>query len=100
MIEEYIKRKKALDDQFEREKPLELADGQTHYKVDQWNPELMKQREEKGMVRVSAVDLIEKEYLEEYKKIIDKDRELGKDFNNQAYEDMKKARYHFEYLRT
>lgn len=38
--------------------------------------------------------------MEEYKKITEKDKAMGKDFNNAAYDEMKRNRYYFEYLRT
>ena len=38
--------------------------------------------------------------MEDYKKVAEKDKALGKDFNNAAYDEMKRNRYYFEYLRT
>ncbi len=38
--------------------------------------------------------------MEEYKKVVEKDKALGKDFNSVAYDEMKRNRYTFEYLRT
>ena len=43
------------------------------------------------MVVLTNIDLLEREYLVEYDKIIQKDREEGKDFNMLAYNDLKKA---------
>jgi len=47
------------------------------------------------VVRVSAIDLLEREMEEEYAAIAKKDKEAGKDFNNAAYEHLKLAKYHF-----
>ena len=51
------------------------------------------------MVPLTNIDLIEREYLLEYDKIIQKDKEEGKDFNMLAYNDLKRAQYYFKYLR-
>jgi hypothetical protein len=50
-------------------------------------------------VKLSAIDLLEREMEQEYKQIVEKDRSLGKDFNKAAYEHMKLSKYHFQYLR-
>jgi hypothetical protein len=42
---------------------------------------------------------MEREYLAEYDRLIQKDKEEGKDFNMLAYKDLKKAQYYFKYLR-
>ena len=50
-------------------------------------------------MKLSAIDLLEREMEQEYKQIVEKDRSLGKDFNKAAYEHMKLSKYHFQYLR-
>lgn len=47
--------------------------------------------EQKAVVPLTNIDLIEKEYLEEYDRILKKDKAEGKDFNILAYNDLKKA---------
>ena len=47
------------------------------------------------MMRLSAIDLLEREMEQEYVKIAEKDRALGKDFNKSAYEHLKIQKYHF-----
>lgn len=42
---------------------------------------------------------MEREYMEEYDKMINFDRDEGKDFNHLALSDLKRAQYYFEYLR-
>ena len=37
--------------------------------------------------------------MEEYDYIVQKDKEQNKDFNKLALQEMKKARYYFDYLR-
>ena len=48
---------------------------------------------------MSKVDLMERSYMEEYEFIIEKDRAEGKDQNTLAMNELKKAKYFFEYLR-
>ena len=48
---------------------------------------------------MTEIDLMERKYMEEYDKIINFDREEGKDFNHLALADLKRAQYYFEYLR-
>jgi len=49
---------------------------------------------------IDEIDSMEKLYLEEYHKVYDKDKEAGKDLNNLAIEELKRAHYFFEYMRT
>ena len=49
---------------------------------------------------LSEIDLMEKAYLEEYNRLAAKDTAEGKDFNNLAIEELKKARHWFNYMRT
>ena len=102
LIEEYRNQKKALDEKFNRETPSQLPDGTEAYKVETWTPiggQRGKVGEPKEVVRMSAIDLIEREMEEEYQQIVIKDKEAGKDFNTAAFEHMKLAKYHFQYLR-
>ena len=48
---------------------------------------------------MSAIDLLEREMEEEFIKVMEKDKQQGKDFNKAAFEHMKLSRYHFQYLR-
>lgn len=48
---------------------------------------------------MTEIDLMERQYMEEYDKIINFDRKEGKDFNHLALSDLKKAQYYFDYLR-
>ena len=43
---------------------------------------------------------MENEFFEEYHKVMEKDKLSGKDFNRAAYDEAKKAKYYFEYMRT
>lgn len=43
---------------------------------------------------------MEEEYFEEYKMVMEKDKESGKEFNKLVYDEAKKAMYFFEYMRT
>jgi hypothetical protein len=105
LIEEYRKKKKELDEKFDRERPQVLPDGSERYRVEPWTPPIGGQRgalsasEPKEVVRLSAIDLLEREMEEEYQQVLAKDRARGKDFNKAAYEHMKLSRYHFQYLR-
>ena len=47
------------------------------------------------MIRLSALDLLEREMEQEYYKIVEKDKSLGKDFNKAAYEHLKLQKYQF-----
>jgi hypothetical protein len=47
------------------------------------------------MIRLSTIDLLEREMEQEYQRIIQKDKADGKDFNKAAYEHMKLSKYHF-----
>ena len=42
---------------------------------------------------MSAIDLLEREMEEEYKRVVEKDKMGGKDFNKAAYEHMKMSKY-------
>jgi hypothetical protein len=96
MIEEYLKQKKELDDKFDREKPETLPDGTVGYKVEQWSPTTFTPKDSPSqMVRLSAIDLLEREMEEEYQRIVEKDKSQGKDFNKAAYEHLKLQKYHF-----
>ncbi len=96
MIEEYRKQKKELDEKFQREKPEVLPDGSEHYKVEKWSPEQFTPKDSPSqMIRLSAIDLLEREMEQEYQRIIEKDKLDGKDFNKAAYEHMKLSKYHF-----
>jgi hypothetical protein len=96
MIEEYLKQKKELDDRFSREKPEILPDGTEQYKVEKWSPELFTPKDSPSqMIRLSTIDLLEREMEQEYLRIIQKDKADGKDFNKAAYEHMKLSKYHF-----
>lgn len=56
--------------------------------TESWKPPTL---EQKAVVPLTNIDLIEKEYLEEYDRILQKDKAEGKDFNILAYNDLKKA---------
>jgi len=56
--------------------------------TESWKPSTL---EQKAVVPLTNIDLIEKEYLEEYDRILRKDKAEGKDFNILAYNDLKKA---------
>ena len=100
MIEEYRKQKELLDEKFQREKPEVLPDGREQYKIETWNPQEYSPKDSPNqVVKLSAIDLLEREMEQEYKQIVEKDRSLGKDFNKAAYEHMKLSKYHFQYLR-
>lgn len=43
---------------------------------------------------------MERLYFTEYEKLVLKDKSSGKDFNSKAYDDLRQAKYYFEYLRT
>jgi len=69
-----------LDEQFEHRDQLT---GET----ESWKPS----SDSSAVVPLTNIDLIEREYLTEYDKIIQKDKEDGKDFNMLAYNDLKRA---------
>ena len=75
-----------------------LPDGTQAYKVETWSPP-PRNTSPSQLGRVSAIDLMEREYEQEYARIAAKDKSLGKDFNNAAYEHLKLAKYEFQYLR-
>ena len=43
---------------------------------------------------------MERDYFEEYERIMKKDKERNKDFNMKVFDEMKQIKYYFEYLRT
>ena len=45
------------------------------------------------MVKLSAIDLMEREIMGEYERVVEKDRQRGKDFNQAAYDEMKRNKY-------
>jgi len=49
---------------------------------------------------VDEIDEMQKVYLEEFDKVYQKDKANGKDLNNLAIEELKRAHYFFEYMRT
>lgn len=49
---------------------------------------------------LSPIDEMERLYFTEYEKLVAKDKGSGKDFNSRAYDELRQAKYHFEYLRT
>lgn len=48
---------------------------------------------------LSHIDELEKQYLEEYDLIVQKDQHESKAFNDLAYNDLKRAKYYFAFLR-
>ena len=76
------------------------SNGQEVFKVEHWVP---KQKKDDGSLitqEMSDIDKLEQAYYEEYQKVLLKDKEKNKDFNVLAYDELKQAKYHFEYLRT
>ena len=56
--------------------------------------------ESSAVVELTDIDILEKMYFEEYKQIKEKDKNKNKDFNKLMYDELKQAKYYFEYLRT
>ena len=48
---------------------------------------------------MTELDIMEKNYLQEYEKVYLKDQEGNKDLNNLAIEELKRAQYFFAYMR-
>ena len=49
---------------------------------------------------MSEIDRLEQEFLNDYHRVAEKDQKDGKDINRLAYNELKRAKYFFEYLRT
>ena len=86
VIAEWERKKQLMDKQFEHRDQITAP-------VEAWKPE-------NELVALSEIDLLEKAYIEEYKLIAAKDVAEGKDFNGLAYEELKKSKYFFQYMRT
>ena len=100
MIEEYRHQKQLLDEKFGREKQEQLPDGREAYKIETWNPaEYSPKDAPNQVIKLSAIDLLEREMEDEYQQLVAKDKAEGKDFNKAAYEHLKLSKYHFQYLR-
>lgn len=102
MIRAYHDKKQELDEKFEREKPEITEDGKEVFKLDYWVPGYKNPayKDEGILVEVTTVNKLEIEFFEEYEKVMEKDKSMGKDFNKLAYEEAKKAKYFFEYMKT
>ena len=49
---------------------------------------------------MSPIDEMEKAFFEEYQKVMEKEDSKGRDYNKLVYDEAKKAKYFFEYMRT
>eukprot|EP00347_Sterkiella_histriomuscorum_P001917 403370172 len=114
MIEDYQRKKKQLEEKYEKEKFQLLEQGDQMFKLENWVPgtkpssfyENGKQDNQlvevgtSEIMEVNEIDMLERMFFEEYKMISEKDKDRNKDFNRLAYEEMKLAKYYFNYLRT
>lgn len=98
MIEEYHRKREELDAMYEREKQVMLDSGEKMFKVENWVPQSKK--DSSDLVEVSPIDAMERDFFQEYEKVMTKDKETKKDFNLQAFNYMKQTKYYFEYIRT
>ena len=98
MIEQYRKTKEYLD-QIEKEEKKLIEEGK---KPDpsKWIPNAPKEQHASQIIPISDIDKLEKLFFDEYEKVLSKDDTKNKDFNRVAYEEGKKARYYFEYMKT
>ncbi|CDW72353.1 ndufa12 domain containing protein [Stylonychia lemnae] len=106
MIEEYKEKMKILEEKYEREKFQFLEQGEQMLKIENWVPGSQPKQldadepETSAVIEMTEIDKLEIMYFEEYKKIREKDKEKNKDFNILMYDELKQAKYYFEYLRT
>ena len=54
------------------------------FKVETWIPESKKEGTE--LVKVSQIDAMERDFFEEYEKVMKKDKANNKDFNMKAFD--------------
>ena len=110
MIEEFKTRKKELDQKYKREQlkegvgPKSWVPGTKAEEVDGEKQEYDGEGEDDGQDEMrlevmTELDMMEKNYLQEYEKVYLKDQEGNKDLNNLAIEELKRAQYFFAYMR-
>lgn len=84
-LREWNARKEELDSKYEERKLLgKDKDEQT---VEAWDPSKTKDNEiieQKAMVHMTEIDLMERDWMREYDELLRKDKEAGKDFNRLA----------------
>ena len=85
LIQQFKDKKTELDEKYERE---QLSEPQS------WSPN------KSELEVITQIDEVEKMYMQEYQKVYAKDKENNKDLNHLALEELKRAHYFFEYVRT
>lgn len=102
-----------LDEKFDREKQ-QIEQGEKVFNPKDWDPKITEKHREEAketlalqktsdaveLQLLSELDQKESNYIQEYNKLVDKDLEQGKDFNLGRLNQMKQAKYYFDFLRT
>ena len=97
LIQEFKDKKVELDEKYDR--PDLSASPKDWIPGTKAADELAEAETSEVQVR-DEIDEMQKVYLDEFHKVYEKDKAAGKDLNNLAIEELKRAHYFFEYMRT